>query len=98
MIGFPSKNQNADTQKKDEEDCYTWAPNSSGVALIKPTKAAGDSVDTSADVGAVVEAAKSAAAGDNNKGVVLGGIPRRRAKKYGDAKKQEVNNKTTTKV
>jgi hypothetical protein len=46
----------------------------------------------------VVEAAKSAAAGDNDKGVVLGGIPRRRAKKYGDAKKQEVNNKTTTKV
>jgi len=96
MIGFPSKNQNADIQKKHEADCYTWAANSSGASPIKPTKAADDSVDTSADVSTVVEATKSAEAGDNGKGVVLCGIRKSRVKKYRDAKQQEAHNKAAT--
>lgn len=107
---FPSKNQNADTQKKDEADCYKWAVNSSGVDPINPTKAVGAAVDTSADGTAVVGAAKGAAAGaaigaiagDTGKGAgigaVVGGIRGRRAKKYGDAKQQEANNKAAADV
>ena len=105
---FPSKNQNADTQKKDEADCYTWAVKSSGVDPINPVTAVGAPVDTSADGTAVVGAAKGAAAGaaigaiagDTGKGAgigaVVGGIRGRRAKKHGDAKQQEANNNAAT--
>lgn len=101
---FPAKGQDADTQKKDEADCYQWAVNQSGVDPINPPKAQAAQVDTSPDGSAVVGAAKGAAAGaaigaiagDAGDGAaigaIVGGVRGRRAKKQSDAQQQQANN------
>lgn len=101
---FPAENQDAETQKKDDSDCYRWAVEQSGVDPLNPTKVEAKQVDKSADGSAVVGAAKGAAAGvaigaiggDAGKGAaigaVVGGLAGRRAKKAGDAQEQQANN------
>ena len=101
---FPAKDQNQETQNKDDADCYRWAVEQSGVDPLNPTKVEAKQVDTSADGTAVVGAAKGAAAGvaigaiagDAGKGAaigaVAGGLAGRRAKKVGDAQEQQANN------
>jgi hypothetical protein len=92
---FPAKGQTPDQQKQDEQGCYTWAQEQSGIdpAGVKANpdsakKAAGAKAD-SATTGAGVRGAARGAAG----GAIVGGIvgdageaSGRRAKKQ--AKKQ----------
>jgi hypothetical protein len=73
---FPAKGQTADQQKQDEQACYTWAQQQSGIdpAAVKANpdsakKAAGAKAD-SATAGAGVAGAARGAAG----GAVVGGI------------------------
>jgi hypothetical protein len=101
---FPAKNQNQETQDKDDADCYRWAVDQSGIDPINPTKVEAAKVDTAPDGTAVVGAARGAAAGvaigaiagDAGKGAaigaVAGGLAGRRAKAVGDAQRQEKNN------
>lgn len=73
---FPAKGQSADQQKQDEQGCYTWAQEQSGIdpAAVKANpdsarKAAGAKAD-SATAGAGVRGAARGAAG----GAIVGGI------------------------
>jgi hypothetical protein len=73
---FPAKGQTADQQKQDEEACYAWAKNQSGIdpAAVKANpdsaaKAAGAKADTATQGAAVKGAAKGAVGG-----AVVGGI------------------------
>lgn len=100
---FPKNKQSAETQSKDEYDCYQWAVGQTGVDPVNPPKVEAAKVDTSPDGTAVVGAAKGAAAGvaigaiagDAGKGAaigaVAGGLAGRRAKKVGDAQQQQKN-------
>ena len=103
---FPAQNQSADQQNKDENDCYTWAVQQSGVDPINPPKVEAQQVDTGPDGsmirggarGAAVGAAIGAIAGDAGKGAaigaVAGGIRGRRAHRFGEAAAQQEANNT----
>jgi uncharacterized protein YcfJ len=105
---FPAKKQSAETQSKDETECYKWAVQQSNYDPMNPTKVEVKQVDKSADGSAVVGAAKGAAAGvaigaiagDAGKGAaigaVAGGLAGRRAKKVGDAQEQQQNQQAAT--
>jgi len=100
---FPKDKQSAQTQSKDEYDCYQWAVGQTGVDPVNPPKVEAAKVDTSPNGTAVVGAAKGAAAGvaigaiagDAGKGAaigaVAGGLAGRRAKVAGDRQQQQSN-------
>jgi outer membrane lipoprotein SlyB len=105
MYVFPAKNQDQATQDKDDGDCYKWAVEQSGVDPVNPPKVEAAPVETGPDGTAVRGAARGAAAGvaigaiagDAGKGAaigaVAGGMAGRRAKRAGDAKQQQANEK-----
>ena len=100
---FPAKNQTADQQSKDEDECYKWAIQQSGVDPLNPPKVDTAKVDKSRQgevvkggaKGAAAGAAIGAIAGDAGKGAaigaVAGGLAGRRARKQGDAKEEQKN-------
>ena len=97
---FPAKDQSKEQQDKDENDCYKWAVEQSGVDPINPPKVEAQQVEKGPDGSAVVGAAKGAAVGaavgaicgDAGQGAavgaVAGGLGGMRSKKVGDAKQQ----------
>ena len=61
MYVFPAKGQDKDTQDKDEQYCYKWAVEQSGIDPVNPPEV---EADPNAGTGAVVgTAARGAAAG-----------------------------------
>lgn len=100
MYVFPAKNQSPEQQSKDENDCYKWAVDQSGVDPINPPKVEAQQVDKGPDGSAVKGAAKGAAAGaaigaicgDAGQGAavgaVAGGLGGMRSKKVSDSKQQ----------
>ena len=100
---FPAKNQTADQQSKDENECYKWAVQQSGYDPSNPTKVDTAKADKSRQgevvkggaKGAAAGAAIGAIAGDAGKGAaigaVAGGLAGRRARKAGDAKEEQKN-------
>ena len=54
MYVFPAKNQDADQQAKDENDCYTWAVQQSGVDPINPPAVQAEQVQTGGTGGAMI--------------------------------------------
>ena len=66
---FPAKEQNAETQSKDEQACYSWAVENSGVDPMNMQKTKADTVAKGPDGSVVKGAAKGAAAG-----AIIGGI------------------------
>lgn len=100
MYVFPAKDQSQEQQNKDENDCYKWAMDQSGVDPINPPKVEAKQVDTNPDGTAVKGAAKGAAVGaavgaicgDAGKGAAIGaiggGLGGIKAKKTTDAKQQ----------
>jgi hypothetical protein len=100
MYVFPAKDQSPEQQDKDQNDCYKWAVQQSGVDPINPPKVQAQQVDTGPDgttvkgaaKGAAVGAAVGAICGDAGKGAAIGaiggGLGGMKAKKTGDAKQQ----------
>jgi hypothetical protein len=100
MYIFPAKDQSPEQQNKDENDCYKWAVDQSGVDPINPPKVEAQQVDQGPDGSAVKGAAKGAAVGaavgaicgDAGQGAavgaVAGGLGGMRSKKAGNAKQQ----------
>ena len=100
---FPAKNQTADQQSKDENECYKWAVQQSGYDPSNPTKVDTAKADKGRNgevvkggaKGAAAGAAVGAIAGDAGKGAaigaVAGGLAGRRARKAGDAKEEQKN-------
>jgi len=100
---FPAKNQTPEQQSKDENECYKWAVEQSGIDPINPPKVDTAKVDKSRGgevvkggaKGAAAGAAVGAIAGDAGKGAaigaVAGGLAGRRARKGGDAKEEQKN-------
>jgi hypothetical protein len=73
---YPAKGQTADQQKQDEQACYAWAKEQSGIDPATVTantdsakQAAGEAVDSAAGGAAVRGAARGAAGG-----AIVGGI------------------------
>ena len=103
---FPAKDQSQEQQDKDQNECYKWAVDQSGVDPINPPKVEAQQVDKSPDGSAVVGAAKGAAVGaaigaicgDAGKGAavgaVTGGVGGMRSKKIGDSKEQAAANQS----
>jgi hypothetical protein len=101
---FPNKDQSAETQNKDESDCYKWAMDQTNYDPMNPTVVTANTVDTSPDGAAVRGAARGAAAGaaigsiSGNMGegaaygAIAGGLRNRRAKKQQDQQQQQANN------
>ena len=50
---FPSNNQSADQQAKDEMDCFTWAKNQTGIDPLNPPKVQADQVEKGPDGSAI---------------------------------------------
>ncbi|MEJ2113654.1 MAG: glycine zipper domain-containing protein [Flavobacteriaceae bacterium] len=79
---FPSNNQNADQQAKDEMDCFTWAKNQTGIDPLNPPKVQAEQVNRGPDGSAIRGAAGGAAAGaaigaiagDTGKGAAIGAV------------------------
>jgi hypothetical protein len=77
---FPAKEQTPEQQAKDEQACYTWAVEQSGVDPLNMTATKADTVTKGADgsavrgaaKGAVAGAAIGAIAGDAGKGAAIG--------------------------
>ena len=100
MYVFPAKDQSQEQQEKDQNDCYKWAVDQSGVDPINPPKVEVQQVEKGPDGSAVVGAAKGAAVGaaigaicgDAGQGAavgaVAGGLGGMRSKRVGDAKQQ----------
>jgi hypothetical protein len=103
---FPAKDQKPDQQAKDEQACYTWAVEQSGVDPLNMPATRPDSVATGPDGSAVKGAAKGAVAGvaigaiavDAGKGAAIGaaagGMKGVAGKKQKDAKKQQQARRT----
>jgi len=101
---FPNKDQSAETQNKDESDCYKWAMEQTNYDPMNPTVVTANVVDTSPDGAAIKGAAKGAAAGaaigsiSGNMGegaaygAMIAGVRGRRAKKGQDQQQQQANN------
>jgi len=98
---FPGKDQKPDQQAKDEQACYSWAVQQSGVDPLNMTATKPDSVAKGPDGSAVKGAAKGAVAGvaigaiagDAGKGAAIGaaagGMGGVAGKKKKDAQKQQ---------
>jgi hypothetical protein len=98
---FPAKDQKPEQQATDEQACYSWAVQQSGVDPLNMQATKPDSVAKGPDGSAVKGAAKGAVAGvaigaiagDAGKGAAIGaaagGMKGVSSKKKGDAKKQE---------
>lgn len=77
---FPAKEQTPEQQAKDEQACYTWAVEQSGVDPLNMTPTKADTVAKGPDGSAVKGAAKGAVAGvaigaiagDAGKGAAIG--------------------------
>jgi hypothetical protein len=101
MYVFPAKDQKAEQQAADEQACYSWAVEQSGVDPLTAQATKPDSVETGPDGTAVKGAAKGALvgvaigaiAGDAGKGAAIGaaagGMGGVGAKRQKDAKKQQ---------
>jgi len=101
---FPNKDQSAETQNKDESDCYKWAMDQTNYDPMNPPVATANAVDTAPQGEAVRGAARGAAAGaaigsisgDMGEGAaygaIIGGLRGRRAKKSQDKQQQQANN------
>ncbi len=101
---FPNNEQSAETQNKDESDCYKWAMDQTNYDPMNPTVVTANVVDTSPDGATVKGAAKGAAAGaaigsisgnmgkGASYGAIVGGLRNRRAKKQQDQQQQQANN------
>ena len=101
MYVFPANDQTPDQVNKDENDCYAWAVQQSGVDPLNPPEVQAEQVATGPDGamirggarGAAGGAAIGAIAGDAGKGAaigaVVGGVRGRRAKSAGDAAAQQ---------
>ena len=80
MYVFPAQNQTADQQSKDENDCYSWAVQQSGVDPINPPKVEAQQVATGPDGsmirggahGALRGAAIGAISGHAGRGAAIG--------------------------
>ncbi len=98
---FPAKDQKPEQQSTDEQACYSWAVQQSGVDPMNLTATKPDTVAKGADGSAVKGAAKGAVAGaaigaiagDAGKGAAIGatagGMKGASSKKKNDAKKEE---------
>jgi hypothetical protein len=98
---FPAKDQKPEQQATDEQACYSWAVQQSGVDPLNMQATKPDSVAKGPDGSAVKGAAKGAVAGvaigaiagDAGKGAAIGaaagGMKGASSKKKNDAKKQE---------
>ncbi|MFY0626386.1 MAG: hypothetical protein JXR07_08835 [Reichenbachiella sp.] len=107
---FPAKGQDKATQDADELTCYQWAMQETGVDPLNPPQVQAAKVDSSPDGAAVRGAARGAAggaaigaiAGDAGKGAAIGAtvgaVRGRRAKRYNDAKQQEINNAAAAEI
>ena len=79
---FPAKSQSPDQQSKDENDCYTWAINQSGVDPLNMPEVKVEQVQSGPTGAAVVGSARGAAtgaaigaiAGDAGKGAAIGAV------------------------
>ena len=98
---FPAKDQKPDQQAMDEQACYTWAVEQSGVDPLNMPATKPDTVATGPDGSAVKGAAKGAVAGvaigaiagDAGKGAAIGaaagGMKGVAGKKKKDAQKEQ---------
>ena len=103
---FPAKDQTPEQQSKDEQACYSWAVEQSGVDPLNMTASKPDSVATGPDGSAVKGAAKGALAGaaigaiagDAGKGAAIGaaagGMGGVAGKKQKQAQKEQEAKKT----
>ena len=79
---FPAKDQSPDQQSKDENACYTWAINQSGVDPLNMPEVEVEKVQSGPTGAAVVGSARGAAAGaaigaiagDAGKGAAIGAV------------------------
>jgi hypothetical protein len=93
---FPAKEQKPDQQATDEQACYTWAVEQSGIDPVTMTATVPDSVAKGPDGSAVKGAAKGAVAGvaigaiagDAGKGAAIGAAAGGMAGLSGGKKKQ----------
>jgi uncharacterized protein YcfJ len=110
MYVFPAKGQNAETQQKDESDCYKWAVEQSGVDPANPPKVDTAKVEKGPDgsmvkggaKGAAAGAAIGAIAGDTGEGAAIGAVAgglgaRRAAKKKQKQAENQANTAATQK-
>jgi hypothetical protein len=89
LFVYPAKGQTKDVQAKDEQACYAWAQQQTGITLVAGTpnteaagKAAGAKADEATQGAAVVGAAKGAVvgvaigaiAGDAGTGAAIGAV------------------------
>ena len=82
MYVFPAKDQSAEQQVKDQDECYQWAVQQSGVDPLNPPRVEAAQVQQGPDGsgiagaagGAAVGAAIGAIAGDAGKGAAIGAI------------------------
>jgi len=107
---FPNENQSAETQNKDESDCYKWAMDQTNYDPMNPTVVTAGTVDTAPDGEALRGAARGAAAGaaigsisgnmgeGASYGAIVGGLRGRRAKKAQDQQQQQANNAAAANV
>jgi hypothetical protein len=98
---FPAKEQTPEQQAKDEQACYTWGVEQSGVDPLNMTATKPDTVAKGADGSAVKGAAKGAVAGvaigaiagDAGKGAAIGaaagGMKGASGKKKKEAQKEQ---------
>jgi len=102
VIAYPAKGQSQDQQKTDENECYKWAKEQSGIDILNPPKVEAAPVDTAPKGEAVKGAAKGAAvgaavgsiSGDAGDGAAVGAIAggvagRRQAKQQKNAQAQQ---------
>ena len=63
MYVFPAKNQTPDQVNKDENDCYQWAVQQSGVDPLNPPEVQAEQVPTGPDGSMILGGARGAAGG-----------------------------------
>ena len=85
---FPAQGQDEEQTMKDENECYQWAVQQSGVDPLNLPDVQVEQVETGPDGSAVRGAARGAAAGAAI-GAVAGGVRGRRASRAGRAMQQQ---------
>ena len=90
---FPAQGQDEEQTMKDENECYQWAVQQSGVDPLNLPDVQVEQVETGPDGSAVRGAARGAAAGAAI-GAVAGGVRGRRASRAGRAMQQQANEAT----
>ncbi|WP_276391860.1 glycine zipper family protein [Eudoraea chungangensis] len=108
MYVFPANGQTEEQISKDENDCYQWAVQQSGIDPLNPPNVEAAQVESGPDGSAVSGAARGALAGvaigaiagDAGTGAaigaVAGGLGGHRASRVGRAKQQEANNQAAS--